>query len=240
MKAERTTRTWALALLLAACEGNGGTAADGDTTAAETTSSSDPVASTTSGGAECYAGYEKCPCMDGLCLDGLVCLSDLCVQPAIEASSSDAGESTTTVLDDASESSSTESSSEESSTTVVPDNCLDEDNYCDDDTLQVCDEGFWQYTSCSDWCAEFGYMSPGCATPDACECDGYADDFCYVGAYNLCLCADVDFDIPCTEEQLQIFYDECWTMANTYVACFNFGEEVDEVADCAPLENACL
>jgi hypothetical protein len=178
--------------------------------------------------------------MDGLCLDGLVCLSDLCVQPAIEASSEDGESSGTTAVEGSSESSTDESSSEESSTTVVPDNCLDEDNYCDDNVLQVCDDGFWQYTTCADWCAMSGYMSPGCATPDACLCDGYADDFCYQGAYNICVCADVDFDIPCTDEQLKIFYDQCWTMENDYVACFNFGEQVDEVADCAPLEDACL
>ena len=242
MSRYRTRRAWTLALLLAAC-GDGGGSATGDATSGESTSSSDPSSTTattsTTGEGECYAGYEKCPCMEGLCLDGLVCLSDLCVQPAIEASSEDGESSSTTAIEGSSESSTDESSSEESSTTVVPDNCLDEDNYCDDNILQTCDDGFWQYTSCSDWCALSGYMSPGCATPDSCLCDGYNDDFCYDGAYNLCVCADIDFDIPCTEEQLKIFYDQCWTMENDYVACFN-AYPIDEVADCAPAEAACL
>lgn len=231
---------WSVVLLLGACDD--GNDATGDTTSSET-SSSGSVAST--GETECYAGYERCPCMDGLCLDGLVCLSDLCVQPAPETSSTDGGESDTTsavVGDDSTDSGSTgieTSSSEESGTTVIPPECLDDDNYCDDDTLQTCVDGFWQLTTCSDWCAQTGYESPGCATADGCLCEGYADDLCYDGAYNLCICADIDYAIPCTEEQLQIFYDECWTMANDYVACFS-DFPIDEVADCAPAESVCL
>lgn len=241
MSMQRTIRGWTVALLLGAC-GDGSGAAAADTTAADTTSSSGTPATSSSGDAECYAGYEKCPCMDGLCLDGLVCLSDLCVQPAIEGSSED-GESSTTVAAESSGDSSTAvdtGSSEESSTTVVPDGCLDDDNYCDDDTLQVCADGFWQYTSCSDWCAELGYLSPGCATADACLCDGFADEVCTVGAFNICVCAEADYDIPCTDEQMKEYYDQCWTMANTYVECFSTDEQITMYAQCAPLEMACL
>jgi hypothetical protein len=238
MSMHRSSRLWSAVLALAAC--GGGTEA-GDTTS--DTSSGGAIAST--GEAVCYLGYEKCPCMDGLCLDGLVCLSDLCVQPAPETSSSEGGESSTTsavVGDGSSDSSSTgidASSSEESTTTVIPPECLDDDNYCDDDMLQTCVDGFWQLTTCSDWCAQTGYLSPGCDTADGCLCEGYADDTCYDGAYNICVCADIDFDIPCTDEQLQIFFDQCWTMENEFVECFS-AYPIDEVADCAPAEAVCL
>lgn len=243
---------WSVVLLVAACEGGGGNATGAESTSgassAETsgdasaeapmdTSESDPMPSTTSDDV-CHAGYEKCPCMDGLCLDGLVCLSDLCVQPAIEGSSEDGESSTSTVGDSSSDGAG--SSSDESSTTAVFDDCLDHDNYCDGNVLQVCDDGYWEYTTCDDVCAEDGYLSPGCATPDACLCEGYADATCDVGAWNLCVCAELDYDIPCTAAQQQEFYDECWTGAQAYVECFAAGGMIDEYADCAPLEDACL
>lgn len=245
MTMDRTIRGWCVVMVLAAC-GGGGNALDpeGTTsgplpgTSSTDVSSTDPIATTDD--AVCHAGYEKCPCLDGLCLDGLVCLSDLCVQPAPEPSSEGGEESSSTSASgDDSSTGAGESSSEDSSTTMALEPCLDDDNYCDSGTLQTCDNGYWEYMPCPDWCALSGYDSPGCLTADACECEGYADPTCYDGAFNLCICADIDFNIPCTDEQLKIFYDECWTMANTYVECFS-AYPIDEVADCAPAEAACL
>jgi hypothetical protein len=240
-----------LILVLAACGG-------GEATATGDTSSSDGT-----GPSACTPGYEACACMAGACLDGLVCLSDLCVAPVDvdtgPGESSGPGTTdtpTTATSDDGSSStdapSSTESSSttapsgdDESSsggsseTTMAPPECLEGDNYCLDAELQTCVGGVWQQSSCADACALTGYLSPGCASADACLCEGYADEVCYDGAYNLCICADIDFDIPCTDEQLQIFFDECIGEVNTYVECFA-DYPIDEVADCAPAEDACL
>lgn len=237
-----------LSLVLAACSGDE-TPVVGDSSSGDGT-----------GPSACIPGYEACPCMAGACLDGLVCLSELCVAPAdadtgpgestgpstTDATAGTSSDGSSTGAPSSTESSGTtaalddESSSDGSSeTTVAPPECLEGDNYCGDAELQTCVDGVWQHSSCADVCALTGYMSPGCASADACLCEGYADEICYDGAYNLCICADIDFDIPCTDQQLQDFYDECIGQVNDYVLCFA-DYPIDEVADCAPAEDACL
>lgn len=235
--------------LLSGCGADDDPAQEGDEESGTEASADDAV---------CTPGYEGCACAMDTCLAGLQCLSGLCVDAGpLEGTSEDTapaeesteeGESSTSAPLTAGEESTTsggeesttsESSTEESSTTEPEPECLEGDNYCAEATFQTCVEGQWQVQTCQENCAPLGYDSPGCASTDACTCEGFTDPVCESGAYNLCICADIDFAIPCTDEQLHEFYDQCIQMANEYVECFA-DYPIDEVADCAPAENACL
>lgn len=244
------TRYLLACILLSACGGDNAPAADDDTTSAMPPGdgTSTTVDATTGG---CVAGYEGCPCAaDGACLSGLACYSNLCVDPGIATSTSGPDPTTgsepgtTTRADDGTSSTgdgspSTGSSEGSSSTTEATPECLEGDNYCAVDQFQTCVGGVWEQTSCEDHCLLSGYHSPGCASADACTCDGFADDVCQEAAYNLCICADLDYGIPCTQDQWNEFYDECFNMVNDYVLCF-YDYPIVMATDCGPAEDACL
>ncbi len=86
-----------LTLLLCACKDGGEAPTEAaSTTTADSTSDASPTS-----GDECSPGLEGCPCTDnGLCIVGLLCLSDLCVEPpppmttGPEDSETSAGEAT--------------------------------------------------------------------------------------------------------------------------------------------------
>jgi hypothetical protein len=239
--------------LLTAC--GGGSEATPDTDAATETSS--PVDD------ECILGHERCGCMAGACLEGLVCLSDLCVAPAeAETSTSDASTGIDTVSDestsdpidpttdpgtttDATEDTSTDDGAEtstddgatESSTGDPEPACLHGDNYCDDGTFQTCtDDGQWEVSSCVEHCALLGYDSPGCASHDACNCEGFIDDFCYEALVTLCICYPAQFE--CDEEQAEEFYDLC-IAGNETLLCYGQFPYESQQATCGPANAAC-
>lgn len=68
---------------LPACSNDG--ASDATSTSA-TTGSASPTAAT---GEECSPGLEGCPCHEGKCIIGLLCLSDLCVEPPPQETTGD-------------------------------------------------------------------------------------------------------------------------------------------------------
>lgn len=139
MKCPRLSTILCLPLLLVACK-------DGDegvTEAASTTSDSTSSTPVTSGD-DCSPGLEGCPCTgDGLCIVGLLCLSDLCVEPPPPMSSGpdDAGE--TSAGDATGEPG--ESAGEETGTTAA---CFTNDECADDEVCfdEFCNwAGFLQY-----------------------------------------------------------------------------------------------
>ncbi len=232
-----------------ACVGDQPTAAESETTG---TSAPGENTSGTTGEAACIPGYEGCACApEGACLSGLACYSNLCVDPGGDTSAggsddppaSTSSEATTTsgALDTSTGDASTGAASQDSSssTTAPVPECLDGDNYCADNNFQTCVEGNWEVVTCQEQCALTGYDSPGCAGTDACTCEGFTDEVCSSAAYNLCICADLDYGIPCDQEQWGVFYDECFQMLNDYVECF-YDFPIDTPDDCVPAETACL
>lgn len=83
-------RTFVIAgLVAAACTHSQDTTEAGAASQAEST----PAESSTAEDDACTPGYEGCPCVSssgsGSCLEGLVCLSDLCVEPPMPPPSGD-------------------------------------------------------------------------------------------------------------------------------------------------------
>lgn len=237
--------------LLSACGGGGEATPDTDA----------PVETSAMPDDECVLGHERCGCMAGACLDGLVCLSDLCVTPAMaettaaaestgvdtldDESTSDTPDDTSTTDDptsaestgdDASESSTDDGANESSTGTPEP-VCLQGDNYCDDNMFQTCtDDGQWEVSTCQERCALVGYDSPGCASHDACTCDGFIDDFCYGAVYTLCVCNSNIYE--CDNEQVYEFYDLC-IQEHEILVCFGGFPYVSQQT-CGPANAACF
>lgn len=237
-------------LVMAACGGDSASVAEvtGDAeSGVDTTSVPVPDDGTSTAGDTdvCHAGYEGCPCTpDGVCLSGLTCLSNLCVDPGTAAETSAADTTTgtddgTTTIADGTTTAGDASGDGSSSTTEPMPECLEADNYCADSQFQTCVGGFWQVSTCEEHCLLTGYHSTGCASSDACECEGFADEVCEEASYNLCICADLDYGIPCDQEQWNTFFDECFQELNEYVECF-YDYPIDSADDCAPAEAACL
>jgi hypothetical protein len=160
---------------------------------------------------------------------------------ATEGSTSAPGESSS---DDGTPEESTgaeESSSEgeESSTTEPAPECLEMDNYCANGMFQTCVGGQWDETTCSEVCGATGYLSPGCASADACQCEGFADAACDAGAWTTCYCYDVlGYDI-CDEELLGLAYDACYSGGyNTEITCLGM-YPWDEGPDCNMIFDIC-
>ena len=118
---------------LAACGDDTGSGDDPATTSTSTTGS-ETTADT------CKPGLEGCPCRDGLCAVGLLCLSDLCVEPPPPASTgeavTDGGEATG------------DPTSDPTTDSGIPASCFSNDECADD---EVCFE-----TSCT-WFGNLDY-----------------------------------------------------------------------------------
>lgn len=233
-------------LVMAACGGDGAAAAEvtGDAESGVDTTSAPPAGDGSSTGehpAVCPPGYEGCACTsDGLCLSGLACLSNLCVDPGTAAETSAADASTGNDAGTTTGADGTTTTGDESSSTTEPEpECLEADNYCADSQLQTCVGGFWQVSTCEEHCLLTGYHATGCENSDGCHCEGFADDVCEEASYNLCVCADLDFGLPCNQDQWNEFYDQCFQELNEYVECF-YDYPITTPADCAPAEATCL
>lgn len=245
----RTSVLSMLALFLAvlpACgggsEANGTEATDGN-----------PTGGT---GTECFAGYEGCACFEvTTCLEGLACLSNVCVDSGDgttgqttdlpgttgAAESESSGPSSVSGVDgsesSSSESSSGESGSESSSTGELP--CVDGTIECHDDTQQVCVLGTQDATPCEEACNLTGYHSTGCeADETACHCEDFADPTCIDGMSAFCFCLD-QVGSPCSEDNTFEYYDQCFSGASPEIACF--GDYIDGVqVACDAAIAACL
>ena len=230
-----------------ACGGDNATTLEEETTtgAATTTTTTTTTANTEPIEEECTPGYEGCACAEGdLCLAGLSCLSQLCVDAGQPGTTTDAEGSTTSALtaeDSGSTTSSATTPSDESSsseTTAVEPECLEGDNYCADGEIQTCVDGFWDVRTCEEHCLLIGYHSPGCANADGCTCEGFADTPCENGSLGLCYCAEIDFGLLCDMEQWTEFYDQCIAGVD-YAVCFIDYPYDGGNIDCATAEAAC-
>jgi len=248
-----------LALLLGsiACNGAGETG-DGDTssdtTAAQPTSAPGTGSDGSDGSDEiCYAGYEKCPCFEGgLCLDGLQCLSGLCVEIPPNASSSEGGESLTDALDDDTStgesvdpSTSSESEGGESSSTGSEPVCFDGDTFCAamGTTMLTCIDGQWDEQSCEDSCLTTGHTGTSCAAnQQECVCDGFSDADCELDVEVLCYCYFEDLlGDSCTDDQREDFYQWCYQDTDPVVACFgSYYDQGGGGLDCQGAIDNCL
>ena len=197
-------------------------------------SSSGVVGSTSDGSSEgaCIPGYEACACTpEGLCLMGLQCLSDLCVEmPAGDtsgaaestgAAASTTGTDDTTTANDSSSSSS--GGGESSSTGEPPPVCPDGDTFCAAGTenLSTCVDGQWVESTCTEHCAALAYDQGTCddATQQGCICSEPNDADCSLGVAALCYCYEV-YGSSCDQDMQDTFYATCVDDSDPSVACF--------------------
>lgn len=221
----------------ATTEGSTGTGTGGSSTGAE---SSGPQLPTGTGEAPCYAGYEGCACTpEGLCLEGLQCLSDLCVEAVDGTTSTGAAESSTSTSSTGDGSS---SGIGESSSSTGPEPCDTDVPVCEmgGSTLRTCVDGAWVESDCTDECAAMAYDSGTCdaTTEQSCACVGPNDDACWLGALALCYCYQ-EYGEVCGDPELAVFYGNCVTDTDPSVACF--GEHVvNGTIDCEVAINDCF
>jgi hypothetical protein len=142
-------------------------ASDGDTAADEATS--DQATETTD--ESCLVGSEACPCTaGGSCDAGLVCLSDVCVDPSAESSSEESTTQTETTDTETTDTETTDTDSTETGEELVP---------CDP-LLQDCPQG----ELCA-WSGDiFGCLDSTRQIPSGEPCDAVND--CAAGNF----CAD--------------------------------------------------
>lgn len=220
----------------------------------------DPVVAST-GDALCIPGYETCPCADGgVCLDGLQCLSDLCVEIAVAESSSEGstseGSGTTSAVDDesssssaaeGSESSSSSSSSsdgEASSSSGGPDTeCFEGDTFCQvgSGLHLTCVDDEWIAAPCEDNCLLTGHTGDSCAdNQQECVCPGFSDYDCDLAMQVTCYCYFEDLlGQSCTNDQQEQLYQMCFQDTDPVVACFG-SYYTDAGLDCAGAIDNCL
>lgn len=244
-------------LLLAstACNGGGGALADDDTTGGPGSTSAPEPGTSSEGEADgttgtCFPGYETCPCFEGgLCLDGLQCLSNLCVEMPAAGSTSEVGESTSAQEEDTStgepaESSSSESSDGESSTTALEPVCFDGDTFCaaEDTNMLTCVDGQWQEETCTENCLTTGHTGTNCAAnQQECTCDGFSDADCELDVEVLCVCYFSNLiGQECNDDQREEFYQWCYQDTDPVVACFGSYYDPMVGLDCDGAISNCL
>lgn len=208
----------------------------GDSTGTAPTTDTPTTESPSTGTADeglCVPGYEGCPCFDDArCISGLMCLSNYCVSVPDDTTS--IGDPT---LDDSSSSTSAsedESSSGdgESTSTGLPDVCVDDDTYCDDEDLQTCVDGQWVYADCVDACGATGFGGTECRDADSCLCVGHSDAFCDTATYNHCICVDALFgEIACSSEQFESEYAACFAEVSALNSCWH-PYQINTLEDC--------
>jgi hypothetical protein len=218
----------------------------------------DPIVAST-GEELCIPGHEACACAaGGVCLDGLQCLSELCVEMPVADSSSDGGTTegsgTTSAVDDESTSStgaeSTESSSsstsggEESSTSTGPTTeCFDGDTFCQlgSGLHLTCVEDEWIAAPCADSCLVTGHTGEDCAdNQQECVCEGFSDYDCEIAMEVTCYCyfEEVLGD-GCTSEDRENLYQMCFQDTEPAVACMG-SYFTDAGLDCDAAVDNCL
>lgn len=219
----------------------------GETTATTVNPETSGAPEETSGAPSCIPGYEGCPCMDGACLQGLSCFSDLCVDVGgessvdPESSGAPAESSSSEAESSEAESSSTgDASSSESSSTMVEPACTDGEVSCESGTLTTCVDETPAEQSCDDFCAPSGFTSSGCEDVDSCLCDGYLDASCQLGASAYCYCYEWAGAGTCTTADYNDLYGTCFDGSEPAVECF--GDYVDGGGqiDCNTAISACL
>lgn len=216
----RTTIIYFFGALALACNGAGETndettsgtssGVDGSSSSVGGSSSSSTTTTATTG-PECTPGTEGCACDEGACEGELQCYSEICVMLPTESSSSGGVEtSSSSAAESSSESSS--GAAESSSTGVEqPVACEEEGNHvCHGGVLDVCTDGYLVTQSCDDQCAETGYLSPGCADGNACQCDGFLDAACETIVSSYCGCYLMLYGADCSEGQFTNLYDRCY------------------------------
>lgn len=223
--------TFVFYLASIACNGTSATPDDDGSTGAEPTTA--PATGSETSDETCFAGYETCPCFEGgLCLDGLQCLSGLCVEMPAMASTGEIGEdgeSSTDPIDDTStgmpvDPSTSESEGGESSSTGSEPECFEGDTYCaaDGGTLLSCVEGSWAEQSCEESCLTTGHTGTVCAeNQQECVCDGFSDADCELDVEVLCYCYFENYvGESCSADQIEEFYQWCYQDTDPVVACF--------------------
>lgn len=208
---------------------------DADTDLTTTTT---PASGGSTADEPCPPGYETCPCVEGgLCLEGLQCLSEICVEMPVEASTSDGpiDETTSTTAPIAEESSSSTGTPEEesstsrgegesSSSTGVEATCFTGDTFCaaPGTTMLTCVDEQWTEAECTENCLLNGHTGTDCdANQQECVCPGFSDSDCELDMEVLCYCYFEDYiNDPCTAEQREQFYQWCYQDTDPVVACF--------------------
>lgn len=241
-----------LSFLLAGCGSTpDATATAGDTTGASTEAESTGAPATTgapetTGAPACTPGYEGCPCMDGVCLQGLSCFSDLCVdvggETSVDPESSGAPAESSSSQDGGPESSTStaaESSSESSSTMLEP-ACTDGEVTCEGATLTTCVDETPTDESCDDVCAATGFTSSGCADAESCACDGYLDGTCELGTSGYCYCLEQQGGGVCDTALFDMVYGLCFDGSEPGVACLASYDTGGGTFACDAAINACF
>ncbi|MBK8235598.1 MAG: hypothetical protein IPK74_08595 [Deltaproteobacteria bacterium] len=228
------------------CVGCGGPAslvgASADSTGVvETTgpASTGPDVPASTGDAPCYPGYEGCACTpEGACLQGLQCLSDLCVELS-------EGSSSTTVVDDTTTGTAGDSSSSgasESSSSTGPEPCNADPPQCEagGSTLRTCVDGSWVESDCEDECAPMAYGAGTCdaMTAQSCACSEPTDDACWLSAEALCVCYQ-QYGSVCGTSERDAFYASCVSGKDPTIACFG-DHVVNGIVDCPTAIDDCL
>jgi hypothetical protein len=204
-----------------------------------------------SGGGACIPGYEGCACAAGECLQGLQCLSDLCVMvPDVgESSTDDEASASSSGTEPESESSGMEpltdtstgadaATTGESSTTEIAPECMPDEVACEEGSLSTCVDGAWTEETCTDVCAATGYFDMGCADAATCLCEGFSDPTCEAGVTNYCACYEVYVGMPCDAGQIAAYYGGCFDGSDPQaVACF---ADYPGIESCDAAVQACL
>lgn len=209
-----------------------------DTTGPATTG---PEVPASTGDAPCYPGYEGCACTpEGSCLQGLQCLSDLCVETPAGSSSTTAVDDTSTTTAATGDSSS--SGAHDSSSSTGPEPCYADPPQCEagGSTLRTCVGGSWVESDCEDECATMAYGAGTCdaMTEQSCACSEPTDDACWQSAAALCICYE-EYGSACPMSQADEFYASCVSGEDPSIACFG-AHVVNGSIDCAMAIDDCF